>query len=214
MTNLLGHSQRIQMQPHLKYVRASAHFFADRYHAPTAYQLIGDSGSLSTSSCARMKSFELRWERWCMHAMWSGIVGACTDTRPRILLCCEWTVSFTSAIYEPRRDGEAICPAKLRIQRVGEAIQYVGVVPQAVLIDQTRPCKRMLFGMFELAQSRSVHGPDKFPILRCLFSVREALHKIPLCLRIRYNQKSRVITRHTPSSGVIISPVTSCSKDS
>ena len=70
---------------HLKYVRASAHFCCVRYQTPTAYQLMGDSGSRSTSSCARMKSLECRCLRWCMQAICKGIVGACTATSPSIL---------------------------------------------------------------------------------------------------------------------------------
>ena len=58
----------------LKYVLASAHFFEVRYHTPTAYQLIADSGSFSTISCASMNNFECRCGRWCMHAICKGIV--------------------------------------------------------------------------------------------------------------------------------------------
>lgn len=68
----------------LKYVRASPQRFDVRYHTPTAYQLIADSGSFSTISWARMKSLACRCGRWYMQAMCSGIECSCTSTSERI----------------------------------------------------------------------------------------------------------------------------------
>ena len=70
---------------YLKYRRAWVHFPPLRYHTPTAYQLIGFSGSLSTISCAKIKSLEWRWERWYMHAICKGMVWSWMETRPRFL---------------------------------------------------------------------------------------------------------------------------------
>src|SRR6266545_2544837 len=70
----------------LKYCRACGHFWPPRYHTPTAYQLIGFSGSRSTISWARMKSFEWRCDKWYMHAICNGIVWLWIWTRPRILI--------------------------------------------------------------------------------------------------------------------------------
>lgn len=76
------------LKTYLKYCLAWGHFCPLRYQTPTAYQLIGFSGSRSTISWARMNNLEWRWERWYMQAMCSGIVWLWIWTSPRILKRC------------------------------------------------------------------------------------------------------------------------------
>lgn len=67
--------QSRESRTHPKNRRDSSQRLPEKYHSPTAYQLIASSGSCSTISCARRNSRDRRFGMWCMQERWSGRVG-------------------------------------------------------------------------------------------------------------------------------------------
>lgn len=83
--------------------------------------------------------------------------------------------------YAPCSDGEAVCPSKTGVERIREAEEDVGVVPEVVLLDEAFPGERVFGGVFVLAQAGGVDELDEGRVLGGLGGVGEALDEFPFC---------------------------------